>query len=81
MSRGAKRKVKRFVHPIIQQLHKERMQRRMTLAQVTELTGLGDDVIGQWERGEQQPKTLERLEWWAGKLGFELVLRRKDEAQ
>lgn len=73
--RGRPRKNKRKVHPIAATLQKERIMKGLTLAQLTDRLGYGDDAIGSWERGDYAPG-LTKLEDWCQSLGYKLKLER-----
>lgn len=75
-SRGRPRKNRKRVHPIIETLHNERKNRKLSLAKLSKILGYCDDVIGSWERGDTT-KPLQRLTDWAEGLGFELKLEKK----
>ena len=79
MARGRIRTHKRFVHPIAKMLHAERRKRKLTLEDMVGITGFGEEAVGQWERGEAMPRSIERLEKWCNCLGYELVIRKKDK--
>jgi transcriptional regulator with XRE-family HTH domain len=60
--------------PIIEQLRAERLSREWILKDITDRTGLD---VGQLERGRSRPN-MATLQRWAGLLGFDLVLERRD---
>lgn len=71
---AATRNNKRFVHPIVRLLRKEREQRKLTRPEVGAMCGYHVNQIQAWEMGKVRPWFVHIVDW-AAALGFELVLR------
>lgn len=70
----------RFIHPIIQQLKAERLQRRMDRPTLSRKIGYHVNQLHMWELGKTQPE-FQAVFLWADGLGFELVLRPSAESK
>lgn len=64
-------------HPLVAQLHTERIRRCQSQTEVASLAGYCSATISAWELGRDAP-SLFAFECFANALGFELILRRKD---
>lgn len=66
-----------YTHPLVLQLRAERNRQGWSQAAVAERAGYHYSTLAAWELGRDAP-TLFALECFANALGFELILRRKD---
>lgn len=57
-----------------------RMREGVTLRKLASMTGFASDQIARWEKGVNEPR-FEFVLWVLDALGYELVLKRKDEGR
>ena len=79
MSNTGPIKPRKKVHPVIDELRAIRNSQKMSLAKLADKVGYDIGVFCSVERGRSRCR-LEVLAAWAQALGYDIVLKPKDEA-
>ncbi len=66
------------LHPLISQLRRERNKLGLTLTMVEDIIGHPEKAIRTWEKGQRKPRFSAFIDYANG-LGFDVVLKRKEE--
>ena len=80
MSNTGPIKPRKKVHPVIDELRAIRNSRKMSLAKLADKVGYDIGVFCSVERGRSRCR-FEVLAAWAQALGYDIVLKPKDEEQ
>lgn len=75
--RPESRASRRVLHPVVTQLRAEREAQRLTRPELSDRAGYHVNTLLRFELGHAQP-SLAIVVDWAGALGFEVVLRRRE---
>lgn len=67
-----------MIHPLVKQLHSARKRLGWTLTMVEDKIGYPEKAIRTWEKGQYTPRLRSFIDY-ANVLGFDVVLKRRDE--
>lgn len=70
--------MRKVMHPIVHGLKRIRVQQRRSQESVASQANWGASQLVSYEGGKNVP-SINNLELWARALGYEIVLRRKEE--